>query len=274
MNKTAWGLDIAGFSTNKSILALAEINTDNKIGIKLYHNNPFNIIRNSNMILSSAIENEVRFISNYITSNNCKIFIDTPLDIQVLLDSSSHRYIWQLTKRPVDKSFGALSPLADRIGSSVARTKYLISKSTTDKLLGYNIFETYPAGSLQCLGLPHTGYKKKPALWSRGKWDDGLNNLPSKLNIKSKYNKLTITDDDLDATLCALCGVVDDDYTLKGSQLDEHITTRINNGITYKAPTGYVLLQLPKRNPNKQKWPYTIEIEKVDHSPLDESNTT
>lgn len=269
MRKVAWGLDLAGFSSSKQGLARAERKDDKTIHITIYKKHIF-----SKKI--KKVDTEAKVCNLNLTKRiNClknitPLFVDVPIDNTYLesVYKNNPRYIWQLNLRPADRAYKGQKPFGSLMGGYVQQFKYMHNESKLT--LDNNLYETYPAASLIELGIV-AKYKKTISVYRKNEWTTSIGGICNKLNITPINNtKLKINDDEIDAVLCALCGVVSDDHTLKGSQLDEHITTRINNGITYKAPKGYVLLQLPEG----ETWPYTIEIEKVDLSPLDESNTT
>jgi hypothetical protein len=70
-----------------------------------------------------------------------------------------------------------------------------------------------------------------------------------------------LSDDEFDAALCALTGVADAPFQLRGDHLDAEITRRIQVRIAtseaFRAPPSYVLLEhlpLLQVTLNRQKW--------------------
>ena len=95
----------------------------------------------------------------------------------------------------------------------------------------------------------------------------GLSCLCNELCLNAKDNT-EISDNEFDAIMCSLCGVVDDEHLLKDCDLTKYLTSHFSE--YFCSPRGYRLLYLK----DIAKWPYTIEIEKVDHSPLEDCNDT
>jgi len=215
-------------------------------------------------ITDYRIANRIECLKNIMP-----LFVDVPIDNTYFNDAYNNPgYIWQLNLRPVDRAYNGQRPLGSLMGGYVQQFKYMYNKS--ELTLGENLYETYPAASLIELGI-NAKYKKTISVYKENKWTTSIGGICDKLNISPIDNtELKINDDEIDAVLCALCGVVDDKYILKGNDLEKHINSRINNSKRYKAPKGYVLLQLAE----KKEWPYTIEIETVDDSPLDDCKDT
>ncbi|MCL9662067.1 hypothetical protein L2089_15340 [Paenibacillus hunanensis] len=156
MTKIAYGIDFAGFTTNKIAIAKAEYNETTKdLKLTLYEEHPFHLEKGS---LSSIKNNGVLLIKKML--NEGSIYVDVPIDLQELpkhLVQDIHvDRAWQLHKRPIDQLAGALSPLGDRIGIIVVGFRYLLLKyveknenQTIESLLGKKIFETYPKLSIK-----------------------------------------------------------------------------------------------------------------------------
>lgn len=120
-----------------------------------------------------------------------RLFVDVPIDLTPLADIADRTtdfnavYNWQLVRRPVDKVFHALPPLADRIGYAVSRLANLLSglSDETPVKIDDTLFETYPAGSLQLIEKRHHGlhrlalkYRWRKSLERKGtkSWPDPL----------------------------------------------------------------------------------------------------
>jgi hypothetical protein len=141
----------------------------------------------------------------------------------------------------VDRTFGALPPLADRIGSVVARFSNLLRayRSGHDEPLGRSLFETYPADSLRLLGWPHKGYKEKDnrttfrdGQWiGRGPKGERLAEIASRLGLIAEPGT-------------ELTGVLDDECLLRDGNLEHVISESLGNQRVNSAPPrGYVLLK-------------------------------
>lgn len=271
MGKVAWGLDLAGLSNPKQGLARAERDNNKSISIKIYNKHPFKQIKRSTE--PPQVEKRINML------NKCNpIYIDSPIDTQSLPDSICVEYVWQITKRAIDKCFNALSPYGSNMGSYVSQVKCLLQKS--DLQLNRNLFETYPRASLYLLH-KSIGYKSSKCeikvkcnnnIWSPSANNStnkymnkyyGLSCLCNELGLKATDDTV-ITDNEFDAIICSLCGVVDDRHLLKDCELTKYLTFHFSE--YFCSPRGYRLLYLK----DIVKWPYTIEIETVDDSPLDD----
>jgi len=158
-------------------------------------------------------------------------------------------YYWQLVKRPVDHIFKALEPLASNLGFAVARISHLLGRLAADNaglMLGENLFETYPAATLQLVW--HTNkltgekYKGGKIVYRDGRWqgqagkkkdekarkkekgkNDGLATLATHLAFRAADGD-EMTDDEFDAVLCAMTGCIPDCIISR-----EPLTTTIRN---------------------------------------------
>ncbi len=84
-----------------------------------------------------------------------RLAVDIPIDLQGLPGPATPAYVWQLTLRPIDLALHAISPLADRIGSPVARFLHLAAPFLEQGQLSAGLVETYPAGSRLLLQEAH-----------------------------------------------------------------------------------------------------------------------
>lgn len=276
MGKVAWGLDLAGFSNNKQGLARSERNNNNIISTKVYNKHPFKHTIKSTQSPRAA-EERISML------NKCNpIYIDSPIDTQSLPDSICVEYVWQITKRAIDKCFKALSPYGSNMGSYVSQVKCLLQKS--DLQLNKNLYETYPRASLYLLN-KLISYKNSRSVikvkCDNNIWSPLTNNSTNKhltkryglpclcneLGLKARDDTV-ITDNEFDAIICSLCGVVDDRHLLKDFELTKYLTSHFSE--YFCSPRGYRLLYLK----DNAKWPYTIKIEKVDKTPFDDCKDT
>ena len=250
--QVAFGLDLAGYSTGKSGLAKA-VRKGNHIKVTIYRNHAFAVASKGTKLLSEVTQKEIDLLS--YCCRNAKIYIDIPIDLQGLNEPDIAEMVWQLTKRSVDYAFSALPPLADKIGSPVARIQNLIRKydstNTEKSPVGEDIFETYPAGSLSLLGYPDSGYKGQRISYIDGIWNgDVLAEIANNLNLKADPDTM-LNDDDVDACLCALTGVASENHLLQGASLNSEISKRIRkklpsslfSRVSTVPPSGYVLLK-------------------------------
>src|SRR5579872_1480207 len=167
--KISYGLDLAGYSTGKSSLAKATFNGSTELSVVVYRNHPFAEKLEGWETVGPLVERERRLL-RFMQP----LYVDVPIDLQGLPNQTGVRFTWQLTKRPVDFAFSALPPLADRLGSPVARLAYLLVADRS--ALGSGLYETYPAASLEPMLGGKRSYKGKTAKWKDGNWigDGGL----------------------------------------------------------------------------------------------------
>ena len=279
--KVAYGLDLAGYSKGKkSALARVAWHGGNEpVEAKVVTDHPF--AQELKRCHKLAPRCEQQAIDCMLAQG--RLFVDVPIDLQGLMGldprkesgDCDHQFVWELTLRPVDYAFGALPALADRIGSPVARFRNILSTLGIDPL-GDGLSETYPAASLSLVGefercknkKGHLTYKDGRAKREDGKWvpcgrregqraaDTAVACIATEIGITTGT---TITDDELDAVLCALTGVAPPSALLCGSALEKEISCRIEKKLNSKrrntrtesprqarratAPLGYVLLR-------------------------------
>ncbi|MYB31626.1 MAG: DUF429 domain-containing protein [Acidobacteria bacterium] len=274
--RLAYGLDLAGYSQGeKSALVRAEWPGEGPVKAEVLTGHPFADELSGTDELDTGREQQA--IDRLLAAG--RLCADVPIDLQGLmgLDSAEragHLYppsIWQLTSRPVDYAFRALPPLADRIGAPVVRFRNILTKSQRFQL-GSRLWETYPAATLQRLGYcgecrnsnGKLTYNNGRAKRENARWvpsrpgtrhqarDKAVACIAKRIGITAG-DKATITDDVLDAVLCALTGVAPRGSVLNGSALDEEIrrclgerseskdkSRATHTGVT--GPKGYVLL--------------------------------
>jgi hypothetical protein len=253
--KTAFGLDLGGYSSGGSALVRATRRPTGEVEATVYREHAFSKKPARGKPFASIVEQEVELLAACL--QNARLYVDVPIDLQGLPCPGDEIYAWELTKRPADFAFEALPPLADRIGSVVARFQNLLRSlpsECADDLLGRRLFETYPAGSLRLSGLPHEGYKEKNSrITVEG--DRWTGHGPKGERLACIANKLRMTaspgtqldHDEVDAVVCALAGVVDDSCLLRGEALEDAISNVISDDqVDPSPPEAYVLMrQLP-----------------------------
>jgi hypothetical protein len=249
----AFGLDLAGYSTGSSALAMATT-TDGGLTVAILGGRVFLQEIHGMQNLQAVCNAEGGYLHELLEEG--PLFVDVPIDLQELLAPQNPTYVWQLTRRPVDQAFGGLRPLADKIGACVARMQNLWHRlgNQGGDPLGRRLFETYPAGSLKNDEKVHEKYKGKARYTQEknGRWQpsredncqDGiLARLLNDLGWTATQNGFVLTHDEFDAALCALTGVCD---KLHGQELQ----AVMNEGLQqdgyqdgHAAPRGYTLLR-------------------------------
>lgn len=243
--KTSYGLDLAGFSAGKSALASATFDEKHGFRVVVYRTHPFSEELEGRDLIGPQLEEEKRLMRSLNP-----LYIDVPIDLQELPTPSHYTFTWQLTKRPVDFALVALPPLADRIGTPVARMQNLLRGMAID-VLGNQLFETYPKASLGCIVGHVPSYKGQTAEFSEGLWigEGGLAEVLRRLNVKTKEGTV-LNDDHMDAMICSLTDVVPEDCLLQGETLEKDVRRRLEKKVraadrgklVTKLPKGYVVL--------------------------------
>lgn len=185
-----FGLDLAGYTTGKTTLAVVEIEGQNAKAT-LLRESALSVKRKSGDALKEILREEAAVLRRCL--NIGPLAVDIPIDLQDLRTPIETDYIWQLTLRPVDRAIGAMPPLADRIGAPVARFAAIVCEGDFDALLGEKLFEAYPAGTLKMLKIEARHYKGKGGA-------DALIRLCETLRVKPRVE----SDDDIDAIICAI----------------------------------------------------------------------
>lgn len=224
-----FGLDLAGYSTGKSEVAVAHLE-NGVLRVILLNKSPFSrIIKSSHDSEQVGILEAVE-IDRMLTLG--KLAVDVPIDLQGLPGIPASTFVWGQTKRPIDFALGALAPFADRLGSVVSRFQNALRFTTASELLGKKLFETYPAASLVSLRSLARGYKGPLQHDKRTKI---ANFLGLSLSV--------LSDDELDAIICALAAVAPDEAVLESDGLELYIAKEIGRP-DIKAPNGYRILKM------------------------------
>lgn len=219
----AFGIDLAGYSTGKSVCAVAE-DDRSRIRVTILVGCPFSEVQRTTNTLEPILSREVQFLKSLLDQG--PVAVDVPIDLRALSPRRGAGHIWELTLRPIDRALGALPALADRIGAATARFQKILHIGQFRDSLGRRLFETYPAGSLRSLKLAHRGYKGKAssALAKRKA-------LASALNMR----QCELSDDELDAAICAVTALPN--YRLMGHDLANRLDLSPRS-----LPAGYILL--------------------------------
>lgn len=260
MSTVSYGLDLSGYSSGGSSLARAERQQDSSVDIRILDKSVFRRKTKGTSPLRRVNEAEISEIESILAEGT--LVVDVCIDLQGLPNPPNANRVWQLTRRPVDRAFNALTPMADKIGAYVARMQRLLSSTQEFCELGSNLFETYPAASLELMRLHRKSYKGI-ALYREGHWAACPANDTKTANknnrLAANLNRLgwdapddtQFSHDDFDAAICALTGFADFDGMLASDELQGMMQQRlIDRGeLTNEEcsrvtlPIGYRLLQ-------------------------------
>jgi Protein of unknown function (DUF429) len=185
-----FGIDLAGYTTGKTSLAVVEIDGRHAVAT-LLRDSALSVKRASNSPLKEILTQEAAVVRRCLTIG--PVAVDTPIDLQGLTSADHAEFIWQLTRRPIDRAVSAMPPLADRIGAPVARFAAIMREGKFAGLLGERLFEAYPGGTLKMLKIEAKGYKGEAGV-------EVLNSLCKTLKIEPAVDR----DDDIDAIICAI----------------------------------------------------------------------
>jgi Protein of unknown function (DUF429) len=185
-----FGIDLAGYTTGKTSLAVVEIDGKRAIAT-LLRGSALSAKRASSSPLKEILTQEAAVVWRCLTIG--PVAVDIPIDLQDLAGPDHAEFVWQLTRRPIDRAVGAMPPLADRIGAPVARFAAIMREGNFAGLLGERLFEAYPAGTLKMLKIEASGYKNEDGV-------EALNSLCKTLKIEPAVDR----DDDIDAIICAI----------------------------------------------------------------------
>lgn len=251
---TSFGLDMGAFGTaEKTQLARAD-RVGNYVYVTLFKNHPLNQKLPANKRIE-IIRNKSNDFFRLLRHFSRRIFVDVPIDLQSL------PHIPGTIKRPVDSALDGQSPLSRDIGSHVARFSFLFNNAfgqdCYEKALGTTVYETYPKASLKRIGLNYEKYKttgKERSFIrsiSSNKWCNELihNNVYSnnlldnalKLKLQADTSQLRITDDQFDAIICALTGVLVPINGFNELELNQ-ILSEFPISQSYSLPKGYVIM--------------------------------
>jgi hypothetical protein len=223
-----FGLDLSGYTTNKTSLAAVVANGRSAEAIVL-RDSAFTRRRTTNMSVRDVAKAEASNLKQCLELG--PVAVDIPIDLQNLLVPGRAAAIWELTRRPIDKALNAMPPLADRIGAPVARFSAIMREGELRHRLGNDLFETYPAENLRRLEFSEN-YKTKGSE-RRSERDAACESLCRHL----AFDGVCRNDDDLDAIICALAAVAPEDALVSAKELG------LDQG---ELPTGFRII---KRNP-------------------------
>lgn len=268
----AFGLDLAGYSSaGKSKLVFFQKQSDMVATATVIEVPVFKRRHEGKNLLVTVTDEEVRLFKACLTMG-FPLLVDVPIDLQGLPSPERTHWVWQLTQRSVDRAFNGMAPLASLLGYATARFRNLLrvveSELSQADLLGKTIWETYPAAGLkQILRRKPKPYKARTTRFIGSEWvaceqpnqeaidNTGLCQLATDLHLSSS-DEQAWSDDDIDAVICALTGVLTGSDCLEGEDLrlkiEEKLTLKGFKNMPAelcKPPVGYVL---PLRNPFRQ----------------------
>lgn len=200
-----FGIDLAGYTTGKTSVAFVEIEGESIKAI-LLRNSALSRKRASGASLPEILKEEATVLRRCLALG--PVAVDIPIDLQGLPGPLNARYVWQLTRRPIDRAVNAMPALADRIGAPVARFAAIMREGNFAALLGEKLFEAYPAGALKVLKIQAGRYKGV-------KGAQALTSLCRTLKIEPSVE----SDDDIDAIICAITAAVPVDAVYDGAAL-------------------------------------------------------
>ena len=200
-----FGIDLAGYTTGKTSLAVIEIEG---LAAKatLLRGSALSAKRKSGDALREVLSQEVAVLRRCLAVG--PVAVDVPIDPQGLPNADRAEYIWQLTRRPIDQAMNAMPPFADRIGAPVARFAAIMREGGFAGLLGEKLFEAYPAGTLKMRKIEARRYKGAKGL-------KALISLCTTLKIEPRVEN----DDDIDAIICAITAAVPGDAVYDAAAL-------------------------------------------------------
>jgi hypothetical protein len=185
-----FGIDLAGYTTGKTSLAVIEIE-GSAATATLLRGSALSVKRETGDVLKEILSQEVAVLRRCLAIG--PVAVDIPIDFQDLANAERAEYIWQLTLRPIDRAVKAMPAFADRIGAPVARFAAIMREGDFGGLLGQNLFEAYPAGTLKKLKINAGRYKGPRGM-------KALISLCKTLKIEPHVE----SDHDIDAIICAI----------------------------------------------------------------------
>jgi hypothetical protein len=255
----SFGLDMSGYSSGRTTLARLVTHPDGAADAVIFKVAHLGQKFRGDDRVDALVEQERELIAACLGLG--PLAVDIPIDLQGLPEPSDTQWVWQLTLRPIDYAFGALPPLADRIGAPVARFRNVMrGLEAAGSTLGTGLYETYPAACLANISFPYRGYKGCSASRDNGTWvgsvigDASSTKITSIQDIATQLGlsgdpSLTLNDDDLDSVICALACIDVEKHSLSGLRLADLIDGKLrgklgrhSHDIPIEPPRGYVLL--------------------------------
>lgn len=262
----SYGIDLAGYSTGKTRIARLQKDANGSdVHASLLTSGALLKKRDGNhKYFQTIIQEELDELVGFLKEGS--IYVDIPVDLQQLGRWRAFENLWEQTNRPIDYALNAMPPLADRIGSPVARFQTILAYGRTlggaydiSKLVGKTIFETYPAASLKFSNIKAQGYKNSTAIWQDGAWvikSITKENEPSQqafsrilkwLCCEAVSEGFELTNDDLDAIIAALPGIVPAQCLIGNQELEDIIRRHLEEKQTTTQqsllPNGFAIIK-------------------------------
>lgn len=238
--RIGFGIDLAAYGNKAGTILAATTSENDCANVAIITDSAFTKSLGGASDLLPQLEQESAELIRL--TNLGPVTIDVPIDLQGLPSPDNITRVWELTRRPIDRAFNGLAPLADRLGYCVARFQKLMAACRQCKI-GETIFETYPAGSLEVCDLPHRKYKKgQESARLRQEIIEGL-------GISMISSEPPLSHDELDAVICAVTSIAEGDRLLHGAALREEMLKRLKkeaSGNRHQLPNGYRLLRRSK----------------------------
>jgi hypothetical protein len=203
-----FGIDLAGYTTGKTSLAFIEI-AGRGANATLLRGSALSVRRESDDGLKEILTQEVAALRRCLAI--APVAVDIPIDLQDLPNPRHAQYIWQLTRRPIDRAVNAMPAFADRIGAPVARFAAIMREGDFAGLLGEKLFEAYPAGTLRMLKIEAGRYT-------------GVNGAKALIALCTtlKIEPYVENDHDIDAIICAITAAAPADAVHDARMLEVH----------------------------------------------------
>ncbi len=106
--RTAFGLDLGGYSGGGSALVRASRLADDEVEATVYRGHAFSKKLGKNEPLGRVVEAETELLAACM--RRAPLYVDVPIDLQGLPCPGGEVFAWQLVERLVDQAFGALPP--------------------------------------------------------------------------------------------------------------------------------------------------------------------
>ena len=142
----AIGIDLAGFRGKDTACVKTEWRNGDIVATLL----PPNTLCQDHPGIDSAVPillQDAQKLRQWIV-DGYGVSMDCPIDLQGLPTLLNPQYLWQLIRRAIDRLVNGIPPLADKLGSVVARCLATLQHENLRGELGIHLFETYPKAIL------------------------------------------------------------------------------------------------------------------------------
>jgi len=231
-----FGIDLSGYTTGTTALAVLQI-TGRSCVATVLRRSPLSRKRKGADYSTAALKSDVAVLNQCLRLG--KVAVDIPIDLQGLPTPADTTRIWRLTRRPVDRALKAMPPFADRIGAPVARFSAVMRLGKLKAKLGQRLFETYPSASFKKVRELKNSVKKVTRAKARDEFCRRSN-----INRKKCCGKKGITDDEIDAIICALAAVAPNKFFHRPADYP-HLEGKLPRGfrILKKSPVSRITVE-------------------------------